>query len=246
LLVDSKYSVGINKPLFFHEQPSGDYHMPATTERTTASTLTQAERTAISDRAMLDAAIELILEHGIEKTTLQSIGERAGYSRGLATYRFGSKSGLLDEVCKSISRNWLDYLKDRVDGQIGIDAMCTALDSYFEFISGHARDMQVLQILYGAAASPKAEFRSTSVNIHQRQIDDVTAWVDAGISQGSIRSDIEAASIAAQYIAYISGMTYLWLISPSTINIEKANDDMKERLKIYLQSDSDSTEGITQ
>jgi AcrR family transcriptional regulator len=72
--------------------------------------LTQAERTAISDKAMIDAAIELILEHGTDKATLQAIGEKAGYSRGLATYRFGSKAGLYDEVCKSISRRWLGYL----------------------------------------------------------------------------------------------------------------------------------------
>ena len=61
---------------------------------------TQAERTAISDKAMLDAAIELILEHGTDKTTLAAIGEKAGYSRGLATYRFGSKAGLYDEVTR--------------------------------------------------------------------------------------------------------------------------------------------------
>ncbi len=47
--------------------------------------LTQAERTAISDKAMIDACIELILEHGTDKTTLQAIGEKAGYSLGLAT-----------------------------------------------------------------------------------------------------------------------------------------------------------------
>ena len=62
--------------------------------------LTQAERTAISDRAMLDAAIELVLEFGTEKTTLAMIGERAGYSRGLATYRFGSKTGLFKAVIR--------------------------------------------------------------------------------------------------------------------------------------------------
>lgn len=219
--------------------------MPAQIESMNSSspTLTQAQRTAISDRAMINAAIELILEHGIEKTTLQSIGERAGYSRGLATYRFGSKSGLLDEVCKSISRNWLDYLQERVAGEIGIEAMCTALDSYFEFISEHPRDMQVLQILYGAAASPKAEFRQTSVDIHQRQLDDVADWVNAGIAQGSIRSDIDPTSIAAQYIAYISGMTYLWLISPATIDIKQANQDMKERLALFLQTDPEKTAG---
>ena len=52
---------------------------------------------------MIDAAIELILEFGPEKTTLAAIGERAGYSRGLATYRFGSKAGLYDEICKAIA-----------------------------------------------------------------------------------------------------------------------------------------------
>ena len=99
------------------------------------SALTQAERTALSDSAMLDAAKQLLLELGLEKTTLAAIGERAGYSRGLASYRFGSKAGLFDELCKSISRQWLDYLGARVGAQNGIAAMCTALDTFFAFIS---------------------------------------------------------------------------------------------------------------
>lgn len=201
--------------------------------------LTQAERTAISDRAMLDAAIELILKHGIEKTTLQSIGEQAGYSRGLATYRFGSKAGLLDEVCKSISRRWLDFLNERVGKQIGIDAMCTALDSFFEFISQYPSDAQVLQILYGGAASPTSEFRQTSANIHKSQMDDVADWVTAGVATGRIRDNADPKSVAAQYIAYISGMTYLWLINPSSVDFRKANDDMKTHLRLSLQSDSE-------
>ncbi len=209
----------------------------------TSQPLTQAERTAISDRAMLAAAIELILELGIEKTTLQSIGERAGYSRGLATYRFGSKAGLLDEVCKSISRRWLDYLNERVGSQFGIDAMCTALDSFFEFISQYPNDAQVLQILYGGAASPTSEFRQTSVNIHKSQMDDVANWVAAGVTAGSIRDDVDPMSVAAQYIAYISGMTYLWLISPSAVDYEKANADMKTHLRRSLQFKPDERQG---
>ncbi len=198
---------------------------------------TQAERTAISDRAMIEAAKDLLLEHGLEKTTLAAIGERAGYSRGLASYRFGTKAGLFDEVCKSISRRWLDYLTERVGRQHGIPAMCTALDSFFSFITEHPRDAQVLQILYGGAASPAAEYRSTSINIHQRQLDDVANWVRAGIGDGSIRSDIDPGSVAAQYIAYISGMTYLWLINPGSVDFGKANDDMKTHLRRSLQKE---------
>jgi AcrR family transcriptional regulator len=195
---------------------------------------TQAERTAISDRAMIEAAIELILEHGTDKTTLAAIGEKAGYSRGLATYRFGSKPGLYDEVCKSISRHWLDYLKADVGDKVGIEAMCAALDSFFQFVSDYPREARVLQILYCAAASPKSEYRQTSVNIHQRQQDDVADWVRAGQADGSIRANADPKSIAAQYIAYISGMTYLWLINPQSIDFRKANDDMKAHLKISL------------
>jgi len=196
--------------------------------------LTQAERTAISDKAMLAAAIDLILEHGTDKTTLAAIGEKAGYSRGLATYRFGSKAGLFDEVCKSISRGWLDYLKQDVGNKIGIDAMCAALDSFFQFVSDSPREARVLQILYCGAASPKSEYRQTSASIHQRQQDDVAAWVRAGQVEGSVRADADPKSIAAQYIAYISGMTYLWLINPESIDFRKANDEMKLHLKISL------------
>lgn len=206
-----------------------------------AQTRTQAERTAISDKAMLDAAIELLLERGTDGTTLAAIGEKAGYSRGLATYRFGSKAGLYDEVCKSISRHWLDYLKTDVGEKIGIDAMCAALDSFFQFVSDSPREARVLQILYCGAASPNSEYRQTSANIHQRQQDDVAAWVRAGQAVGSVRANADPKSIAAQYIAYISGMTYLWLINPKSIDFRKANDDMKIQLKISLSPQASDT-----
>jgi AcrR family transcriptional regulator len=206
-----------------------------------AQTRTQAERTAISDKAMLDAAIDLLLERGTDGTTLAAIGEKAGYSRGLATYRFGSKAGLYDEVCKSISRHWLDYLKTDVGEKIGIDAMCAALDSFFQFVSDSPREARVLQILYCGAASPKSEYRQTSANIHQRQQDDVAAWVRAGQAVGTVRANADPKSIAAQYIAYISGMTYLWLINPKSIDFRKANDDMKINLKISLSPQASDT-----
>ena len=116
------------------------------------ASLTQAERTALSDNAMLDAALDLILEYGTEKTTLAMIGEAAGYSRGLATYRFGSKAGLYDEICKSISRNWLEYLTRGVGDKVGIEAMCAALDAIRKFVEDSPREGRVLQILHCGSA----------------------------------------------------------------------------------------------
>ena len=69
-------------------------------EATAANRLTQADRSALSERRTLEAAVELMGERGFEKTTLAAIGEAAGYSRGLATHLFGSKADLFAEVIR--------------------------------------------------------------------------------------------------------------------------------------------------
>ena len=197
----------------------------------TPQSLTQAERTAISDRAMLDAAIELVLEYGTEKTTLAMIGERAGYSRGLATYRFGSKPGLYDTLCKTIGRSWLEYLKRRVTGKTGIDAMCAALDTVYQWVADSPREARVLQILHVGAASPGSEFQETSIGIHRRQHSDVVEWVEGGKRAGQIPREVDAVSVASQYVAYTSGISYLWLTNAKDFDFASAN----EAMKLYLR-----------
>jgi AcrR family transcriptional regulator len=187
---------------------------------------------------MLDAAIELVLENGTEKTTLAMIGEKAGYSRGLATYRFGSKAGLYDTLCKSIGRSWLEYLKRGVEGKTGIDAMCAALDTVYQWVTDSPKAARVLQILHCGSASPGSEFQETSIGIHRRQLSDVVEWVRDGISSGQVRSDVDADAIAAEYVAYTSGMSYLWLLSAETFDFENANKAMKHYLRTTLSPTS--------
>jgi len=183
---------------------------------------------------MLDAAIELVLENGTEKTTLAMIGERAGYSRGLATYRFGSKAGLFDALCKAIGRNWLEYLKRGTEGMTGIDAMCAALDTVYQWVTDTPNEARVLQILHCGSASPGSEFQETSIGIHRRQLSDVIEWIEAGKQEGQIRDDVDANAAAAEYVAYTSGMSYLWLLSSDTFDFEKANTAMKTYLRSTL------------
>ena len=196
--------------------------------------LTQAERSAVSGKAMLVSAMNLILAHGTDKTTLAMIGEAAGYSRGLATYQFGSKAGLYDALCQSISRNWLEYLKSGVGDKVGIEAMCAALDAIRQFVEDSPREGRVLQILYCGAASPSSEFPDTSIGIHNRQRSDVVEWVKAGQANGEIRKDVDAVAVASHYVSYISGMTYLWLTSPETFDFSTTNAEMKRQLRVSL------------
>lgn len=63
---------------------------------------TQAERREASEQRLLVAAAELIAEEGFAAASLQRIGERAGYSRGLASQHFGSKDGLVSALIAAV------------------------------------------------------------------------------------------------------------------------------------------------
>jgi len=58
--------------------------------------------------------------------------------------------------------------------------------------------------------------------------------VRAGMEQGTVRADADPRSEGARYVAYISGMTYLWLISPGAIDWQKVNDDFKNQIRNSL------------
>lgn len=185
---------------------------------------------------MIDAAVELILERGTEGTTLAAIGERAGYSRGLATYRYGSKAGLFQEVSNTIQRRWIGYLKTAVDGQVGVDALCAAADAYSRFVSDAPEDIRVLHILYYGGAAPNSDVRGLAKQAFQRQIADAEQWLAAGIEAGSVRADISPRDVAAQYVAHIAGITYMWLLNPTNIDFAAIHNNYTQNLRERLSA----------
>jgi AcrR family transcriptional regulator len=74
---------------------------------------TQAERRAATRTALLDAAIECLVEEGYAKTTTRRIAERAGVSPGTVQYHFTSKAQLLGETRRHITTKWTDEILAR-------------------------------------------------------------------------------------------------------------------------------------
>lgn len=199
--------------------------------------LTRADRSALSDQSMLDAAFELIIEKGLEKTTLALIGERSGYSRGLVTHRFGSKAGLFEELSKSISRNWLDYLKEEVGDKTGLSAMLASVDALHRWAVERPRDAKVVQTLLNDSTSPGSNLPALASKAHQRHHADVAQWIRDGQSSGEIREHIDVEAAASYYVAYVSGIVYLWLINPETFDFAATNAEMKRQTLASLSAD---------
>jgi len=168
--------------------------------------MTQAERTALSDRRMFDAAIDLINERGTQKTTLKEIGERAGYSRGLANYRFGSKEGLMLELFERFDEHWRAHLKSYVGGARGLQAMRQAARALRDFLKKEPGYMRAMYLLWYESLGHESDMRRTLARHHDVYRQDARRWIAQGIESGEVKPGIDPSLIAEQSYAFIFGV----------------------------------------
>ena len=180
---------------------------------------TQAERTALSDARMLEAATALILEHGTHNTTLREVGERAGYSRGLASNRFGSKEGLFSQLVRDFNRRWAEELRRTVGDSTGLEALSAALDAVERFLLTRSNEMKALYILWFESISSHEEVRARLARNHKAYRRDAERWVREGIRQGTVRDTIDPECFAVEFASLIFGLIYQWLVDSDKVDV---------------------------
>jgi len=196
---------------------------------------TQEERTALSDARMADAAIALICERGAAATTLKDVGVRAGYSRGLAQYRFGSKPGLWSFLVRRIGEDWLAELQQAVDGTAGVDTIHAAIDAHCRFLLESSDRIRAFYILWFDSVGPHAELKEVIASIHERRRKDVETWIRGGIEAGHVRPDVDVRAIAEQFGAAIVGIVYQWLVAPlDHRHVQDLHDGLKAQMSEVL------------
>ena len=188
--------------------------MSATSPHPAPVRRTQEERTALSDGRMVEAAIALIVENGLSGTTLAAIGERAGYSRGLATHRFGSKAGLLAYVYEHVNAHWLARVQQAVGEEIGIAALQRGIDALYGYVNEEPDEIRAMHLLRYASIDPGSDYRANVEKAHAAQRRDVQRWIEAGQAAGRVHAEVDAAVAAEVFLSSVDGLIYRWLVNP--------------------------------
>ena len=174
------------------------------------------------------------MDRGPEKTTLKALGDAAGYSRGLVTYRFGSKSGLFKAVIKQVSERFADKVERAVKGREGLEAVLATAETYYRFVLASPKDIRAMQILFHLAAEPGSPLSEIVGEVQRKQRAQVAEWIGAGQERGDIRADLCPATFAAQFCAYTLGMTFYWMLDRRSIDWAKAHETYKESIHQQL------------
>ncbi|RVQ65267.1 TetR/AcrR family transcriptional regulator [Croceicoccus ponticola] len=199
----------------------------ANPKSTRAKRRTQAERTALSDARMFEAAKDLIVEQGTHATTLKEVGERAGYSRGLASNRFGSKDALFAQLTLQFNNKWTQELAKAVGDRTGAQACFAALHAVNGFLANNSQYMKAMYILWFQSISSHDDARnhlSAYQAIYRR---DVTHWVREGIERGEIDRNVDADCYAFQFCSFIFGTIYQWLVAPDAVDLHKQFENFR-------------------
>ena len=175
----------------------------------------QQARSERSTNALLDAAAALIVERVFGALTLAAIGERAGYSRGLVTARFGSKDGLVDALIERIVGRWSHRnVLPRTKGRSGREAMLVMLDAIRAQAERDPRALRVLYALMFEAIGPDPGLRARFAKFHEDMRADFAGFVARGKRDGSIARCVDAGAEATLVISGLRGIGYQWLLDP--------------------------------
>ena len=202
--------------------------------------LTQAERTAISDTLMFNAAMELIGSQGANRTSLREICEQAGYSRGLANYRFGSKDAFLEQLLKHFNQAWQDRLDVHIGQHRGIQALLGANRALESFLRDNASYMRGGYLIWYENIGGDNPVVEKLRHNHETYRQDVARWIREGIDDGEIDPAMNPTAFGHFYCSWVFGTIFQWLAEPHAVDLDASFTFARWLLTTRLQHSQDT------
>ena len=185
--------------------------------KTDGTRRTQAERRIAAKDGLLGAAAELFAAQGVAETSLAQIGERAGYSRGLANHHFGSKSELIERLAQRVQTAFTDALQIS-ESDNALETILHIVRTYVGHSEALSSELRALFILWGAS------FPAESSVIGMAEADARTratlaTWVERGQVDGSVSTDVQPGAVAAVLIGTLRGVVAQRLVDPEAFDL---------------------------
>ncbi len=121
---------------------------------------------------ILDAAIEVLKSDGYAGLTIAKVAARAGESKPLVAYHFGSKQGLVQAAGRSIAEMITNEVLDAIDGATTVEEVVRGVDAGVERVLDE--DERVARLYFDLAAvsvvEPEVSRTIAEVNGQWREV----------------------------------------------------------------------------
>jgi AcrR family transcriptional regulator len=153
---------------------------------------------------ILDAAIEVLKSDGYAGLTMAKVAARAGESKPLVAYHYGSKQGLVQAAGRSIAEMITDEVLAAIDGANTIEAVIRGVDIGVEQVLDDDERVARLYFDLAAVSVVEPEIRRTIAEVNEQ-------WREVLVRQLTEASDglrpAKARVLTVMVIAGMQGMT---------------------------------------
>ncbi len=206
-----------------------------------ATRASQEERRARAERRLLEAAAELIGEVGPSQLTLASIGERAGYSRGLATHHYGSKGALMQRLVDSVTESFRDAVTEASRSDSPIDQILGLVRAYFAVVSDLPPLNRARLVLWAdAVARPSRDVRPAMVAADRLFRSEIAQAIERGKAAGTLPPRVDAPGLATVIIAMLRGVALQSLLHDD-IDLHASRHEIEQLLTHRLSNPAKDT-----
>ncbi len=183
--------------------------------------------------SLIRAGYAEILDKGLHATTLDSVVERAGSSKGGALYYFPTKDDLLYAVLEWLFSQLSATLDEVVRGQASPRArLASELEVLFHSAEVNRKLYQVLFDYLGISTRSN-RFRPLFAAFFERCYRRDMAIIEEGVKQRQFRQ-VDPAAGATAIRALVDGYCLQWLMGEDSVPLEVYRDRCRAVLGAYL------------
>lgn len=168
---------------------------------------TQEQRREESVSRMVQAAIELISEKGLAGLTMNEVGTKAGYSRGLAHNHFGSKEKLLEECLEQLSREFNAQRKKDGSDTRGIHGIYSLVDAYTQRPENAVNNIRAMFFIVLDSSVADSPLHGFVHDYNEKNMAYVEYKLNEAKTLGQIRADVDAKSAAFILMSLLRGIS---------------------------------------
>jgi AcrR family transcriptional regulator len=188
---------------------------------------TQAERRAATEQRVLDAAVALTAERGVRAVTLATVGEKAGYSRGIVTHHFGSRRALLGAL---VGRLQDAFRPPAASAGTGLDRLLALVDAYLVHLDAEPAIARAFLVLWVESLAAEPELRPAFEDRDKRFRSAIADAVRAGTADGSITEDAGAEALALAIVGLLRGVGMQMLHGPAGPDVGEIRQQVRRLL----------------
>ncbi|WP_273266997.1 TetR/AcrR family transcriptional regulator [Flexistipes sinusarabici] len=195
------------------------------------------EKGEVTKNKIMEAAVKLIFQKGIEATSISDIVKETGVAKGSIFFHFPDKQTLVSKALMQYENKFFIFLEQSLTGNTPGEQLI----NFFENVSkAHKKKNYAGGCIFGNTALEMADkneiFTGIVSNVFKKWVKHIGKVIEEAVKTGEIRKDIKPDVLASTIVAALEGGIMLSRLEKSGEPLEKTICTFVKMLEIKTQS----------